>query len=296
MTRLAWLNGVFLALDEARISPLDRGFLFADGVYEVTAVVNGRLVDMDRHLARLERSLRELGFDVLPDRAELAAMHDRLVRENAIEEGLIYLQVTRGAYAGRDFLPPSPERTRLTQFAFADARPLVDTPSARDGIAAAFQPDIRWSRRDTKTTQLLAPVLAKRAAREQGAGEAWLVAADGSVTEGASSNAWIVTAGGEIVTRSLSNDILPGVTRHAVMDAAQASQLRIVERAFTPAEAQAAVEAFITGAGSLVTPVVAIDGASIGSGRPGPITRRIQRLYLEAINTRLPDWLNGAGR
>ena len=240
---------------------------------------------------RLERSLRELSFEVFPDRAELAAMHARLVEMNGITEGLVYLQVTRGAYGARDFILPAGEKTRLTMFAFADSKALIDTPATRDGIGAAFVDDIRWGRRDIKTTQLLAPALAKTAAKGQGAGEAWLVGPDGFVTEGASSNAWIVTKDGEIVTRVLSHDILPGVTRHAVMDQAGLVQLRISDRSFTPDEVRNAAEAFITGAGSLVTPVVTIDGAPIGEGRPGPVTRRIQKLYFTAAGAVLPDWV-----
>lgn len=291
MARVAWVNGVFIAAEEARISPFDRGFLFADSVYEVTAVVGGRLLDMERHLDRLERSLRELGFEAFPDRDELRAMHARLVADNAIVEGLVYLQVTRGAYGARDFIPPAGEKTSLTMFAFADSKALIDTPATRDGIGAAFVEDIRWGRRDIKTTQLLAPALAKQAAKAKGAGEAWLVGPDGFVTEGASSNAWIVTKDGEIITRVLSHDILPGVTRHAVMDQAHLAQIRITERSFTPDEVRNAAEAFITGAGSLVTPVVSIDGQPIGEGRPGPVTRRLQQLYFTAAGAQLPSWI-----
>jgi D-alanine transaminase len=291
MARVAWVNGVFVAADEARISPFDRGFLFADSVYEVTAVVGGRLLDMQRHLDRLERSLRELDYEVFPDRAELEAMHAGLVQQNAITEGLVYLQVSRGAYGARDFVPPAADATRLTMFAFADSKALIDTPGTRNGIGAAFVDDIRWGRRDIKTTQLLAPALAKKAAKAAGAGEAWLVAPDGFVTEGASSNAWIVTRDGEIITRVLSHDILPGVTRHAVMDQAGLVQLRITERSFTPDEVRNAAEAFITGAGTLVTPVVSIDGQPIGDGKPGPVTRRIQQLYFTAAGATLPEWL-----
>lgn len=291
MARTAWVNGVFVAAEEARISPFDRGFLFADSVYEVTAVVGGKLLDMGRHMDRLERSLRELSFEVFPDRAELAAMHEQLVAMNEITEGLVYLQVTRGAYGARDFILPAGDKTRLTMFAFADAKNLIDTPAARDGIGAAFVDDIRWGRRDIKTTQLLAPALAKTAAKGQGAGEAWLVGPDGLVTEGASSNAWIVTRDGEILTRVLSHDILPGVTRHAIMDQTGLAQIRVTERSFTPDEVRNAAEAFITGAGSLVTPVVSIDGAPIGDGKPGPVTRRLQQLYFTAAGAALPAWI-----
>src|SRR5690606_2115267 len=217
MARQAWLNGVYVAAEEARISPFDRGFLFADGVYEVTAVYNGRLIDMERHLDRLGRSLKELKFGAAPDRRELEAVHRKLVADNGISEGYVYLQVTRGAYGARDFV--APDQPRLTCFAFAESRGLIDTPNARNGSRVISVPDIRWARRDIKSTGLLAQALAKTEARARGVDDAWLVAPDGYVTEGASSNAWIVTKDGEIVTRALSNSILAGITRHALFDA-----------------------------------------------------------------------------
>jgi D-alanine transaminase len=217
MTRQAWVNGVYVAADEARISPFDRGFLFADGVYEVTAVYGGRLIDMERHLDRLERSLRELKFGTMPDRRELEEVHRTLVANNGIGEGYVYLQVTRGAYGARDFV--APETPRLTIFMFAEPRALIDTASARNGTRIVSVPDIRWARRDIKSVGLLAQALAKTEAKVRGADDAWLVAPDGFVTEGASSNAWIVTKDGEIITRAISNMILAGVTRHALFDA-----------------------------------------------------------------------------
>lgn len=293
-TRMAWVNGVYVAADEARISPFDRGFLFADGVYEVTAVYGGRLVDMERHLDRLERSLRELKFGTMPDRRELEDVHRRLVADNGIEEGYIYLQVTRGAYAGRDFV--APDAPRLTIFMFAESRPLIDTPSARNGISVVTLPDIRWARRDIKSTGLLAQALAKTEARVRGADDAWLVAPDGLVTEGASANAWIVTQDGEIITRQLSNMILAGVTRHALFDALGQQGGKITERAFTAEEAKAAAEAFTTAATGLVTPVVEIDGVKLGDGKPGPATRGVQKLYYTAIGANVAKaapWLAG---
>ena len=195
MTRQAWVNGVYIAAEEARISPFDRGFLFADGVYEVTAVYNGRTVDMDRHLDRLERSLGELKFGAMPDRKELEEVHRRLIADNGIVEGYVYLQVTRGAYGSRDFV--APDKPRLTRFAYAESRALIDTPHARNGLRVISVPDIRWSRRDIKSVGLLAQALAKTEAKAQGADDAWLVAPDGHITEGASSNAWIVTVLGD---------------------------------------------------------------------------------------------------
>lgn len=277
----AWVNGVFVAADEARISPFDRGFLFADGVYEVTAVYAGRLIDLERHLDRLERSLRELKFGTMPDRRELEEAHRSLVANNRIEEGYVYLQVTRGAYGGRDFV--APDKPRLTIFMFAEPRALIDTPSARNGSRVVSVPDIRWARRDIKSVGLLAQALAKTEAKARGADDAWLVAPDGFVTEGASSNAWIVTQDGEIITRAISNMILAGVTRHALFDALGQRGRTITERSFTLEEASAAVEAFSTAATGLVTPVVEIDGVKLGDGKPGKVTREVQKLYYTAI-------------
>lgn len=281
MTRQAWVNGVFVAADEAKISPFDRGFLFADGVYEVTAVYNGQLVDLDRHLDRLDRSLRELKFGTMPDRKELEDMHRKLVAANGITEGYVYLQVTRGAYGARDFV--APDNPRLTCFAYAEARALIDTPTARNGSRVVSVPDIRWARRDIKSVGLLAQAMAKTEAKARGVDDAWLVAPDGFVTEGASSNAWIVTTDGEIVTRALSNSILAGVTRHALFDALGQQGRKISECSFSLDEAKAATEAFTTAATGLVTPVIEIDGVKLGSGKPGPVTRGVQKLYYTAI-------------
>lgn len=281
MTRQAWVNGVYVAAEEARISPFDRGFLFADGVYEVTAIYNGRTVDMERHLDRLERSLRELKFGTMPDRKELEEVHRRLAADNGITEGYVYLQVTRGAYGARDFV--APDKPKLTCFAYAESRPLIDTPAARNGTRVISVPDIRWSRRDIKSVGLLAQALAKTEAKAQGVDDAWLVAPDGFVTEGASANAWIVTKDGEIITRALSNMILAGITRHALFDSLGQQGRKITERSFTLEEAKNAAEAFVTAATGLVTPVVEIDGVELGGGKPGSITRGVQKLYYTAI-------------
>lgn len=293
MTRQAWVNGVFVAAEEAKISPFDRGFLFADGVYEVTAVYDGRLVDMERHLDRLERSLRELKFGAMPDRRELEEVHRRLVADNGIREGYVYLQVTRGAYGARDFV--APEKPKLTCFAFAESRPLIDTASARNGSRIVTLPDIRWARRDIKSVGLLAQAMAKTEAKSRGADDAWLVAPDGYVTEGASSNAWIVTKDGEIITRALSNMILAGITRHALFDSLGQQSRKITERSFTVEEAKDAAEAFTTAATGLVTPVIEIDGVKLGSGKPGPVTRGVQRVYYTAIGAdvaKAAPWVN----
>ena len=293
ITRQAWVNGVYVAAEEARISPFDRGFLFADGVYEVTAIYNGRTVDMEPHLDRLERSLRELKFGTMPDRKELEEVHRRLATDNGITEGYVYLQVTRGAYGARDFV--APDKPKLTCFAYAENRPLIDTPAARNGTRVISVPDIRWSRRDIKSVGLLAQALAKTEAKAQGVDDAWLVAPDGFVTEGASSNAWIVTTEGEIITRALSNMILAGITRHALFDSLGQQGRKITERSFTLEEAKNAAEAFVTAATGLVTPVTEIDGVKLGSGKPGPITRGVQKLYYTAIGadvSKAAPWVN----
>jgi D-alanine transaminase len=293
MTRQAWVNGVYVAAEEAKISPFDRGFLFADGVYEVTAIYASRTVDMERHLDRLERSLRELKFGTMPDRKELEEVHRRLIADNNITEGYIYLQVTRGAYGQRDFV--APDKPSLTCFAYAESKPLIDTSGARNGIRVISVPDIRWARRDIKSVGLLAQALAKTEARANGVDDAWLVAPDGFVTEGASANAWIVTKDGEIITRALSNMILAGITRHALFDSLGQQGRKITERSFTLEEAKNAAEAYITAATGLVTPVVEIDGVKIGAGKPGPVTRGVQKLYYTAIGadvTKAAPWVN----
>ena len=292
-TRQAWVNGVYVAAEEAKISPFDRGFLFADGVYEVTAIYNGRTVDMERHLDRLERSLRELKFGTMPDRKELEEVHRRLITDNNIAEGYIYLQVTRGAYGQRDFV--APDKPNLTCFAYAESKALIDTGGARNGIRVISVPDIRWARRDIKSVGLLAQALAKTEAKASGVDDAWLVAPDGFVTEGASANAWIVTKDGEIITRALSNMILAGITRHALFDSLGQQGRKITERSFTLEEAKNAAEAYITAATGLVTPVVEIDGVKIGAGKPGAVTRGVQKLYYTAIGadvTKAAPWVN----
>jgi len=277
MSRTVYVNGDWLPEAEARISVFDRGFLFADAVYEVTSVLDGRLVDFDGHLRRLRRSLDALEIASPADDAALLALHREVVVRNALAEGMIYLQATRGA-ADRDFAFPAAATPGLVLF--TQARALVDTAPARDGIRVVTQPDIRWGRRDIKTVQLLAPSLAKMAARKQGKDDAWLVE-DGLVTEGTSNNAYIVTRDGAVLTRGLSSEILHGITRAAVLRLAREAQLRVEERPFTVAEALDAAEAFVTAASAFVTPVVEIDGRPLGDGRPGPVTRRLREIYVE---------------
>lgn len=276
MSRTVYVNGDYLPEAEARISVFDRGFLFADGVYEVTSVLDGRLVDFPAHLARLHRSLGELEMPVPATDAEIEAIHRELVARNGVTEGMVYLQVTRGA-ADRDFAYPAEPAPSLVLF--TQARPIEETTAARDGMRVVAVPDIRWGRRDIKTVQLLAPSICKMLAKKAGADDAWMVE-DGFVTEGTSNNAHIVTRDGVIVTRELSHAILHGITRAAVLAYAREAQMRIEERPFTVSEAQGAAEAFITSATAFVTPVVEIDGVAIGDGRPGPVARRLRELYL----------------
>ena len=277
MGRITYVNGSYLPEDQANISIFDRGFLMADGVYEVTMVLDGKLCDFDAHMARLARSLAELAIPAPLDASELEAMHRTLIARNALVEGAVYLQITRGAH-DRDFLWP--EGLAPTVVAFTQARAVVDSAAARQGISVITAPDIRWGRRDIKTPQLLGAALAKQAARLAGADDAWLLE-DGFVTEGSSNNAWIVTAEGTLVTRDLSTRILHGITRAMLLRYASEVQMKVEERAFTLHEAQSAREAFITSAGALLCPVVKIDGAVIGTGMPGPITQRLRALYVE---------------
>lgn len=282
MSRIVYVNGEYVPEEEARISVFDRGFLFADAVYEVTSVLEGRLVDFDGHIARLHRSLGELEMTPPLDDREIEAMHRELLARNYVTEGLVYMQVTRGA-ADRDFVFPEAAVPGIV--AFTQAKPLVDTPTARTGIRIVTVQDLRWARRDIKTTQLLGPSLCKMMARKAGADDAWFVE-DGFVTEGTSSNAWIVTADGSLITRNLSSSILHGITRAAVLAYAESVQIRIEERPFTVAEAQGAAEAFVTAASAFVTSVVEIDGHILGDGTPGPVTRGLRDLYIAESRAR----------
>ncbi|WP_040610915.1 D-amino-acid transaminase [Oceaniovalibus guishaninsula] len=278
MTRTVYVNGDYLPEDRATVSVFDRGFLFADAVYEVTSVLDGRLLDFAGHAARLERSLNELGMPMPMDRDALLDVHRRLVDENGIDEGLVYLQVTRGA-ADRDFAYPDAD-TPQTVVLFTQAKPgLADNPKAREGIAVVTIPDQRWGRRDIKTVQLLYPSMGKMAAKAEGADDAWMVE-DGAVTEGTSNNAYIVR-GDTIITRQLGHKILHGITRKAVLRLAREAQMKVEERAFTVDEARGADEAFVTSASSFVMPVVRIDGQPIGDGRPGRVATRLREIYLD---------------
>lgn len=280
MSRIVFVNGEYLPEEDAKISIFDRSFLMADGVYEVTSVLGGKLIDFDGHKARLERSLNELDM-VKPEAFDdLLDIHRKLVADNGITDGMVYLQVSRGSAGDRDFVFPDPEEIKPTLVLFTQNKPgMADSPAAKTGIKVISIEDIRWGRRDIKTVQLLYPSMGKMAAKAAGCDDAWLVE-DGKVTEGTSNNAYIVKDG-KIITRELSNDILHGITRAAVLRFAKEAQMAVEERAFTIAEAQEADEAFITSASTFVFPVVEIDGATLGDGTPGPVAKRLREIYLE---------------
>ncbi len=283
MTRTVFVNGSYLPEDQATVSIFDRGFLMADGVYEVVSVLNGKLLDFDGHMARLARSLDALGIAHPMTDAEWLDAHRRLVADNAVTDGLVYLQVTRGNPGDRDFAFP-PADTPPTVVMFTQSKPgLAENPQAKTGLRICTVPDIRWARRDIKTVQLLYPSMAKMEAKARGCDDAWLVE-DDVVTEGTSNNAYIVK-GGTIVTRALSSDILHGITRAAVLRFAREAQMTVEERSFTVAEAKAADEAFVTSASAFVMPVVEIDGTRLGDGTPGPVARRLREIYLEESRT-----------
>ncbi|SDY79186.1 D-alanine transaminase [Jannaschia faecimaris] len=278
--RTVYVNGEYLPEDQAKVSVFDRGFLFADGVYEVTSVLDGKLIDFAGHAKRLQRSMDELDMKAAIDMDDLLGIHRELVVRNDLSEGLIYLQVTRGA-ADRDFLYPA-EDTPPTIVLFTQAKPgLAANPMAKTGMKIVTVPDRRWGRRDIKTVQLLYPSMGKMAAKAQGADDAWMVE-DGAVTEGTSNNAYIVKDG-VIVTRHLGEEILHGITRKAVLALAREAQMKVEERAFTLEEALQADEAFITSASSFVMPVVSIDGETVGTGKPGKIVGRLREIYLEEM-------------
>jgi len=278
VSRIVYVNGEFLPEEEARVSVFDRGFLFADAVYEVSAVLRGRLVDNAAHMARLHRSLAELEIPVPTSDEEIVAIQQALIERNELDEGVVYLQVTRGV-ADRDFVFPEGIQSGLVMF--TQAEPLIDKALAERGISVASTPDLRWKRRDIKTVALLAASMAKTAAKRAGADDAWFVE-DGYVTEGSSNNAFIVTADGILVTRQLGNEILHGITRASILRLCQETAIPFQERRFTLAEAYAAREAFITSASTFALAVVRIDGNVIGEGVPGSVSRRLRTLYIEA--------------
>lgn len=292
MSRIAYVNGRYLPHAQAAVHIEDRGYQFADGVYEVCEVLGGRLVDEGRHMARLKRSLGELGIGWPMAPAALAVVMREVVRRNRVRDGIVYLQVTRGV-ARRNHAFPQAAVTPSVVVTARSIDPAEPARRAEEGVAVITVPDNRWARVDIKTTGLLPNVLAKQKAKESGAFEAWFVDSDGFVTEGSSTNAWIVTADGTIVTHSAEAGILSGVTRMGVLDAANDVAYRVEERPFSVAEARAAKEAFLTSASSKVTAVVNIDGVVIGSGRPGPVASRLRELFWERadISSR---WAKGA--
>ena len=278
--RTVYVNGDYLPETEAKVSIFDRGFLMADGVYEVTSVLGGKLIDFEGHRVRLERSLRELDMEKPAQFDDLLEIHRELVRLNGIDEGMIYLQITRGSAGDRDFVFPDAATTKPTLVLFTQNKPgLANSPAAKTGIKIISIEDIRWGRRDIKTVQLLYPSMGKMMAKKAGCDDAWMVE-DGAVTEGTSNNAYIVK-GNRIITRQLSHDILHGITRAAVLRFAREAQMEVEERPFTIQEAQEADEAFITSASAFVMPVVEIDGVALGSGTPGPVAARLREIYLD---------------
>jgi D-alanine transaminase len=276
MSRIAYVNGSFVPEADAKVSIFDRGYLFADGVYEVTPVVNGKLVDYDAHAERLDRSLNELRMSWPCTKPALRQMHVDLIAHNKLNEGIVYMQVTRGV-ADRMFNFPKDITSSL--IAFPQVMKLVDNPNARTGVKVVTTNDIRWLRRDIKSIMLLAPVLGKQEAYEKGAAEGWMVE-DGFVTEGTSSNAYIVK-NNTVITRPISNRILAGCTRRALFRLSQEHGVKIEERLFTPQEAYAADEAFLTSASQFVMPITEIDGKMIGGGQVGPVARKLRELFLE---------------
>lgn len=275
MSRTVYLNGNYLPEEEAQVSIFDRGLLFSEAVYEVTGVIDGKLLEFAPHMARLDRSLGELGMAKPLSTDDLLEIHRELVRRNEIVEGLVYLQISRGA-ADRDFIPD--DDMPGTVFLFTQTKPQSESAKLKTGVALQSVPDQRWLRRDIKTVGLLAQVRAKQQAKAAGAYEALMVE-DGVVTEGGATSAYIIK-GNKLITRPLSNRILAGVTRAALLALVKETDIELEERLFTLEEAYEADEAFITGASTYVCPVVEIDGKQIGGGQPGPVVRRLQEIYL----------------
>ncbi len=275
MSRIVYVNGEYMPEEEAKISIFDRGFVFGDGVYEVVPVIRGRLADRDYFLQRLAGSLDKLGIAWPCSESEYQEVLEQLVARNSLEEGIVYTQVTRGA-SDRQFTFPS--NTPSSMAAFTQVMPLLDNPSAANGITVVTTEEIRWLRRDIKSLNLLAQVLAKQYAADHDAGEAWMIE-DGLVTEGASSTAYIVKEG-KVITRPLSNLILPGIRRRRLLEIAAGERIAYEERPFSLEEALVADEAFISSATTILHPVIRIDGNQIGNGKPGPVSRKLRQLYV----------------
>ncbi|MEL6322993.1 MAG: aminotransferase class IV [Pseudomonadota bacterium] len=280
--RWVYMDDAFVQSDAARVSPFDRAYLFAHAAYEVTAVYNGKLIDWDGHVARLNRTLA--GIEILVPDLDLKSLHEELIARNDLSEGLIYLQVSAGCHGPRDFV--GPEDLIPSVFLFSSARALIGA-TAREGVSAVTTEDTRWTRRDMKTTQLLSQSLAYRAARRVGAFTA-IMHEDGLVTEAASANVWIVRPDQTVQTRELSPALLPGITRDRVASLARNDGCTVLEAAFSLDEMREAPEVFTTSTGAVIVPVISIDGQAIGAGKPGPTTRRIQRLYYQHIGADVP--------
>jgi D-alanine transaminase len=278
MSRIAYVNGSYRNMRDACVNVEDRGYQFSDGVYEVCEIRDGRLVDMPRHMTRLQRSLSELRIAMPMPLQSLSVVMHEVVRRNRVTYGIVYLQITRGVARRDHGFPTKP----VSPSVVVTARSLnfaKNQATAAAGIRVVTMPDNRWPRVDIKSVSLLPNVLAKQAAREQGAYEAWYVDGQGFVTEGASSNAWIVTKDGRAVTRPATGGILAGITRGVLIDVLAELQIKLEERPFTPAEAKEAAEAFVTSASQIVMPVVAVDDATIGNGSPGTVSRRLREQF-----------------
>ncbi|MGD9916746.1 MAG: D-amino-acid transaminase [Paenirhodobacter sp.] len=279
MSRIVYLNGEYIPEEEAKVSIFDRGFVMGDAVYEVTCVLDGKLTDFEGHMARLARSLKELAITCDISRDEWLEIHRKLVAENGLELGGVYLQITRGNAGDRDFHYP-PAGTPPTVVLYTQEQPhMLDGPKVEKGVKVISVPDLRWHRRDIKTVQLLWASMSKMAAEAAGKDDAWFVE-DGFVTEGSSNNCYIVK-GNTIITRPLSNDILHGITRASLFRMCAEHQIKIEERAFTIAEAQEADEAFYTSASAFVMPIVEVDGVALSGGKPGPVAKRLREIYID---------------
>ena len=276
MSRIVYVNGKYLPEEEASISIFDRGFLMADAVYEVTSVLDGKLLEFEGHLKRLKRSLSELDMPEPSAFKDLLEIHRKLVNDNHVEQGGVYLQVTRGV-ADRDFVYPKDVEPTLV--IFTQSKDILGSPLVNSGMKVISIDDLRWGRRDIKTVQLLYPSMGKMMAKAADCDDAWMVE-DGYVTEGTSNNAYIVV-GNKIITRELYNDILHGITRASVLRYAKEAQMIVEERSFSVDEVKSADEAFITSASTFVMPVVEFDGVLIGAGKPGNVSKRLREIYIE---------------
>ncbi|MCB1499184.1 MAG: D-amino-acid transaminase [Bauldia sp.] len=288
MSRIAYVNGRYVPLRDAAVNVEDRAFQFADGVYEVCEVRGGRLIDEERHVARLRRSLDAIHIPIPMGNEAVGAILREVVRRNRVIDGIVYLQVTRGVAPRNHAFPMKPIRPGIVVTA-RRVNPAEGERRAADGIAVITLPENRWGRVDIKTVGLLPNVLAKQQARDAGAYEAWFVDRDGLVTEGASTNAWIVTHDGRLVTRQMDHGILGGITRSVLLDMLAADHLTVEQRAFSVDEAMAAAEAFISAASTIVLPVVRIDGRPVGSGKPGPVAKRLRAAFHQHA-LKAPAW------